>query len=83
LIDIKKTSGSVPVEQKYTDGTGSAAFWLDTTTSYTITITASGYVTYSTGNAGQRAVSAVGGLYAFGYSTMNFGYCVYVYSNYF
>lgn len=49
LIDVRKTAGNIPIEQKYTDGTGSAAFWLDTTTSYTIIVTKSGYDDYSTG----------------------------------
>jgi hypothetical protein len=48
LISIIKTSDSSPVEQKYTDGTGLAAFWLDTGTNYGITVTASGYDSYGT-----------------------------------
>ena len=35
------------------------------------------YATYTGGTSGQQAMSANGGLYAYGYSTQNYGYCVY------
>lgn len=35
------------------------------------------YVSYTTGASGQQAMSANGGLYAYGYSTQNYGYCIY------
>ena len=48
LIRVTKVSDGSLVEEKYTDGTGLATFWLDPTTPYAIYITKSGYDAYST-----------------------------------
>lgn len=48
LITITKTSDGSSVAQAFTDGTGIASFWLDTSTNYHITVSKSGYDDYST-----------------------------------
>jgi len=48
LISIKRSSDSSLVEQKYTDGTGIAAFFLDSGTNYRVEIDKSGYDAFST-----------------------------------
>jgi hypothetical protein len=47
LVTVRKTSDGSLVDQKYTDGAGIAAVWLNPLTSYAISVTASGYLDYS------------------------------------